>query len=154
MIFRDRYSSGLTFVEIAVSIAIIAILISVGLTVFINARKQASLSGTTDNIAAILEQTKTNAMSGKNGKSHGLYIASTSYTTFIGDSYSSSDPANKTYPVNSPLTLSSTLTLNTVIFKRLSGIPNGAGTISIVDTSSSKTQTITIGEQGDILITK
>jgi len=143
-----------TMAEVLISIAIIVILIAMGLYAFISAKKQANISTTADTIAAKLEEAKANSFQGKNGTTYGLKVSSTTFTTFTGSSYSSSDPSNPVYAIPSGVTLNTTLPYPNyyVYFNRLTGAPNISGSITISGTGSSTI--ITIGSLGDISVIK
>lgn len=146
-------SNGFTLIEILMVIAIGGILLSIGTYWYTSARSNALLNTTTDSIAAALESAKNNALAGKSGQSYGVKFATSSYTTFVGTSYSAGASTNVTYPIDSALTLSETITdpNNIIVFDRLTGAANTTATVTVMLVSNNADKnSITVGNQGDI----
>ncbi|MDE1975177.1 MAG: prepilin-type N-terminal cleavage/methylation domain-containing protein [Patescibacteria group bacterium] len=146
--------NGFTMIEILVAIAIILILVGIGVFVFYEAREKAELDGITDGIASTLEKAQSNALNGGNGLPYGVRFQSNSYTYFSGNSYDPSDPSDVTVSIDSGHGISDNISGDTVIFSRLTGVPDATGTVTVTDLSSDETQTVTIGNQGDITVVK
>lgn len=86
------------------------------------------------------------AESGKNNSSHGVYFLSTEYIIYEGMGFSNRDPAqDQTFYLSANYLISG---LSDVVFERKTGLPNTDGTITIVDTTTNETVTITINSLG------
>ncbi|MES2314663.1 MAG: prepilin-type N-terminal cleavage/methylation domain-containing protein [Patescibacteria group bacterium] len=146
-------STGFTLMEILTVIAISGVLLGIGIYWYSSARSNALLNTTTDSIAAALESAKNNALAGKNGLSYGVKFDTASYTTFVGASYSAGASTNVTYPVDSTLTLSETITdpNNIIVFDRLTGAANTTATVTVMLVSdNTNKRNIVIENQGDV----
>ena len=99
-----------------------------------------------------LEKAKSDAIAGKGGKNYGVNFGPNSYVYFSGNSFDPSNSGNVTYLVTSGLSLSNNFssTGGTVIFSRLTGVPQITGTITVTETKTSHSQNIAVGSLGDI----
>lgn len=141
--------------EILIALSIITVLLTIALNTLINYRNAKKLDTTTDSIAAKIEEAKSNSISGKNGQSYGIAIASSSYTFWYGNTYSSSDPNNIVLTIADNLVLNTTLSGYNMKFERITGLPSNTGSITITDkNNASTTDSITIGTLGDISVIK
>jgi Tfp pilus assembly protein FimT len=145
---------GFTLIEILISIAIMMVMISIGITVFYSSKKAATLTASSDGVISTLEQARSNALSGKDGSDYGVRFSTSTYTFFTGDTYNSSDSSNIIYQTNAGTTITSSLggSGNTVVFYRLTGLPSATGTVTVSQQSPSKSHVITIGSQGNVTI--
>jgi prepilin-type N-terminal cleavage/methylation domain-containing protein len=154
----NRYSlyHGFTLIELIVAISIIAIIGGISVSTFYTARPSKERGTIADGIAAVLEQAKADAIAGKNGENYGVYFASTSYVYFGGNSYNSSDSNNKNYQIPSGWQLNETIPGgSSVIFIRITGLPQAIGTITASLTSGGASSTsVSVGSGGDINVIK
>jgi prepilin-type N-terminal cleavage/methylation domain-containing protein len=150
-----NWIKGFSILETMTVIAIMGIILSVVMYSFNDAKARKELEITTDSIAYRLQEAKTSALSGKDGKNWGVHFDSNSYVYFSGNTYNPSDPNNSstTIPIN--LTMSLTGGVDTVIFSRITGKPQAIGTVTVTNTNNTSiTAGITVGEMGDINVVK
>lgn len=149
-------TKGFTIAEIIVAIAIMILVSSIGVVAFISSKNSANLNSYTDGIISSLEQARSNAVTGKGGSSYGLKFATSTltYTLFTGSTYSSSDVNNVVKQIGTGYTLNTNLTASstTIVFSRLTGVPNATGTVTLLQQSTSKSKVITVGSQGNITV--
>ncbi len=154
--YRSR-SNGFTFLELLISLAIVAVIATTGVYAFLNARNSRELDSTVQTVAFKLNEARTNSLAGKAGTSYGVKFNSTSTVYFSGTSYNPADASNITYVLPIGITLTHTVTAPNaaIIFARLTGRPQASSTVTLTRTSNaSSTQTIAIGVQGDISVIK
>ena len=147
---------GFSVVEMLFVIAIMGIILSVTMYSYSTMRIKKQVEVAVDSINFRLEEAKTNALSGKGGASFGIQFGTSTYTYFKGSSYSSSDASNITTSISGAI-ISTNLTgaASSVIFTRITGVPQVTGTITITSTTNaSTTAVITIGTLGDINVVK
>ena len=149
-------SQGFTLIELLISIAIMIIIFSIGLYYFYNAKSGSNLSMETDSIISILEKAKSNAIAGKGGQNYGVNFGANNYTYFGGNSFILNNPGNEVYSVSDGLSLSNTMSGSggSVIFSRLTGVPQTTGTITVTELSTSRTQNVIVGNLGEIKVIK
>lgn len=148
---------GVSAIEIIIVLAILILLSGIGSYAFVSAQKRHQLNGATDSVVSELERAKANAMAGKNGRNFGVKFNATSMVSFSGDSYDAGDPGNVILPVASGFTLSNDIPNadGSILFSRLYGIPQAAGTITVTRSGdSSRTQSVSVGSQGEITVTR
>jgi prepilin-type N-terminal cleavage/methylation domain-containing protein len=154
---RDQINNrGFTLIEILVVMIIMVVLFGISTQAFINAKRSSEINTLTDAIVSKLEQAKINATFGKNGTGAGIDFGSTTYTYFVGNSFNPSATTNENYAVTNGYMIATTPnSLGSVVFARLSGIPQTMATITIqYITDPSRVKNIFIGSQGDINIIK
>lgn len=146
-------NKAFTLIEILITLGILTILLGMAVYWYGSARSSALLNTTTDSIVSALESAKNNALAGKNGQSYGVRFATSSYTTFVGTSYSAGSATNVTYPIDNSLTLTETISdpNNIIVFDRLTGAANTTATVTVSQISNSvNKKNIVIENQGDI----
>lgn len=146
-------NKGFSLLEIIVSIAIAAILLTIITTSFRTAQVRKTQDGITQSILASLEEQKANSQAGKGGSSYGVKFNSNEFITFKGISYSESSVDNKTFPVDSKFQISETISNanNIIYFSKLNGNSNEVATITISHISNEVTpQNLIIETSGAI----
>ncbi len=156
---RD-FSNGFTLVEVLVVGGIIAVLLALGSSNILNFQRRSHLRTTTSTFIADLNRQRFRAMSGDTqGRStidsYGVYLGTNTYVLFHGTTYSAGNSDNVTIPFESPVTLqSTTFPGSTVIFTKgsgeISGFNPAQNTITLLNTSSNETLTITLNQYGTI----
>lgn len=146
--------SGFTLMEILIGFLIIAVVLGLSVTVFMDAKRSASQNSFTDSMASLIEEAKANAMSGRNGITFGVSILPDSLVMFAGSAYDPSDSANRFVEIPDGLYIDTTISGGTIVFSRLFGTPSATGTITIANNGSSTIHTIFIGNQGDLRVLK
>jgi len=144
---------GFTLIEILISIGVISVLAAIAVFNFGNTRTQKILHITANNIVFALEESKSNALAGKNGENQGIYISSDSYTQFGGSTYSEGESGNVKTTIDSNISLSTTASSNSIIFARISGDVSAVSTTTVSITSDPTTKIeIVVGTLGDITV--
>ncbi|HEX7724804.1 MAG TPA: hypothetical protein VF438_03670 [Candidatus Paceibacterota bacterium] len=148
---------GFTYVEVAISLAVLVIIGAIGISTFYGARDSKNLDVITDGLDSVLEQAKADAIAGKNASSFGVYFDTTSYTYFSGSTYTAGASTNKI--VNLPggwkLATSTGNPASVIVFNHLTGTAVATGTITISKTTANSTSTIrsiSVGTAGDISV--
>ncbi len=144
---------GFTILELLIVLGIMALLVGVIFSAFINVRKGNALQNDTDVIVETLRQARSQTLSSQNQMQYGVHLASTQITLFTGASYSAGNATNQNIPLNASDTVL-TITLvgggSDVVFARLSGETTQSGTVVLSSSSTGKTKTITIYKTGII----
>ena len=146
-----NYRAGFTLVEMTIILGIIAILFSVTSLNLSNITPKTSLDGALQNFIVNLKQQQLLALT--NNINHGLYIPSDKYTVFKGNSYNPSDSSNFNFS-NDDISWSTSASGGVIMFVKNTGnISNMVGTtitISLTQTITQQTKTITINKYGII----
>ena len=158
--FLWQSPEGYSLIEFLIVIAIFIFLSGFITLNLVHTQQHTSLSGTIDQLAADSKQQQLKSMiNDTEGRgttdTYGIYFQSTKYTLFHGASYSFSDPANFVVNLDTSLQFSAiTVPDNSIIFAKGSGevvgFSNGENTISLKDTTSGDTKTITFNQYGII----
>ena len=115
-----------------------------------------SFHGDRDNLVSALQHARSQAVSNicygacTDGKSHGVYIEEDQYIIFQGVDYASRDEDYDAFIEANPNIEHSGL--DEVVFDQLTGDAN-AGDIIITDPTTSRTSTISINSEGQIIWT-
>ncbi len=150
---RALCTAGFSAIEVLVVIAILSVLALIGVVQFAEHRTGTVLRTTADTLAAHLEEARTNALAGKSGDAHGVFIAPDAYTVFIGTTYDPDAAANETHPVDAGVVLETDIANDTVVFSRVTGAVAHPGTIRISDADDETAwRDIVIGARGDVSI--
>ncbi len=148
---QRKLKSGFTFLEVIISLAIMAVLATVILSTLINFRKSQAIEKDAELVVQLINQAHNQTLSSKNSSVYGVHFETTQITLFTGASYNVSDPNNQSFILNGTDTIV-TITLASggtdVVFKRLSGETSQNGTITLSSPSIGKTKTVTIYKTG------
>ena len=137
--------------EIVIVLAVIVVLASFATISFNSSRTNKLLKITATDIVFALEEAKSNALAGKGGLNQGMYVTTSTYTTFGGASYSAGNTTNQRQTINSALTLSTTAPSSTVLFTRISGNANAVSTTTIAEVGNPSNKIeIVVGTLGSI----
>lgn len=148
--------SGFTLIELIVVMGIILMLFGFVSFNSVSVERKTSLNSTADNLVSDMATQQTKAMLGAgttSGNSYGIYFEQDKYTLFEGTTYSSSNPSNFIVSLNSAIVFTNiTFPSNSIIFSARTGEINGfssvQNTITIQDSQSTKTETITVNRYG------
>jgi prepilin-type N-terminal cleavage/methylation domain-containing protein len=152
---RRHTQTGFTLVEILVVLAIIALLAGIIMPSLSGFHNQQALRNTTEDMLSLLNEARSDTLGSLNATDYSVLIQSNQATYFIGDTFSSTDPSNKTITFDQAVAVSPTTGINlngggtTVTFDRLTGGTSEYGTI-IIGLVSDPTQQkmITISQTG------
>jgi len=152
-----RNSSGFTFVELMVVMAIISIYFGLSSINLIKIQRSSSIEAAKNLLVADLRQQQIRAMSGDTGtgtssQDYGIHFSSNSYILFEGSDYVEEKPSNFTINLDPSLSFSSIdFPSSTVIFKKGSGevadFVSGSA-VSILDSTNTDSRVISINYLG------
>ena len=146
-----RLKSGFTILELALVVAIIAVLSVIVINTFINFRKNQALEKDTEIVVQVLEQARNQTLSSKNSSVYGVHFTAPKITLFKGSSYVANDSNNRDFVLSSTdtiLTIFLTGAGVDVIFNRLTGETSQDGTVTVSSPGLSRTKTVTIYKTG------
>ena len=137
---------GFTLLELLITLAIIAVLISSSWPSLANFYLNYQLVAERDTLIAVLRKAQSSAFTNKNQGSYGLYISAEQYTIFKGISYAGRDPAfDEKFSRSTNVGISG---LSEIIFASLSAAPDRTG--NFILSSGNQTLTIQINGEGTI----
>lgn len=149
---KNFLQNGISTFEIVMVIAIIAILVTVIVVPFSSFRGNQALQNTTNTVVSLLEQARTQTLSGVGNTNYSVRIESSQAVLFTGSSYDANASTNRYFLYESPITLG-TLALqgggSQITFDRLTGKTSHYGTIELV-LSASRSATITVSSTGTV----
>ncbi len=145
-------SRGFTLLELLLVIVIVTVVAALGVFSFTKLNSSQALEKSADLVVSTLNEARALTLSSKGDTQYGVYIEPSQIVLFSGNSYSSSDPANRVNTLHSLVGIQN-INLSgggtSVIFERLTGGTNQAGTLEIFLRSSPGTyRTITITGTG------
>lgn len=145
----DRQSPGFSLIEILIAVAILVLLAVVISTGLINFSKRQSLEAIAEDIRIGLMDARRNTLASVDDTTYGVYVGATSTVFFSGESYASGIPVGAVAYTGAQFATSSfTGGTWSVVFDRLTGEPSATGTITIVDSITHASTTITIQATG------
>lgn len=137
---------GFSLIEVIIVIAVLVVVSGFTLGVgseFYNSR---SLIAERDSLVALLRRARINAMNNTNQMDQGVFLGSSEYVIFQGNSYAGRNSAfDETFPRLGGVTIEGP---TEVVFSALEGASNASGTIAIV--SASGRAEISINYEGRI----
>ena len=148
----SNFTSGITFVEMILVIAIFAIVTVIAVGAFSKATGREALDKKTGVALSLLEQARNLTLSAKGASVYGVHFEATKAVLFSGSTYSASAASNVTESVSSPVQISSINLFgggSDVLFNRLVGDTGQSGTVTLsLIASSTQAKTITIFATG------
>ena len=149
MEMNDR--RGITLVELLVSIAILALVMSVSVSAFGRFTGERTLGTESSRVSALLGEARSRALSSIGGSQYGVQFDSDRAVLFEGTTYDDDAEDNKEVLFNARVTISD-ISLegggDDVVFERISGRTSQYGSITLVLSGSAGTADITIEESG------
>lgn len=143
------YKKGFTLIEILIVLAILILIVAIVLPRFADIRETQALKNASEISIATLDKARSQSISSLDSSTYGVHFEESKMVLFKGSSYSSSDPDNVDVPLLAPAYISDislTDDAEDVVFDRLKGLPDVAGSITI--STSSKNQNINISSSG------
>ncbi|OGF99725.1 hypothetical protein A2Y99_02015 [Candidatus Gottesmanbacteria bacterium RBG_13_37_7] len=152
--------SGLTLVELIITMAVFGILYGVVTVNLMGIKRQASLNSSLTTLISDIKNQQLKAMSAdtegrSTNDSYGLYFASDRYILFHGVTYNPSETSNFSVSLGDGMEFSTiNLPTNSIVFTKGSGeISNfliGSNTLTLTNTQNNEVKTITINQLGTI----
>lgn len=145
---------GFSLTEILIVVAISIVLLTIVVSAFSGFNKNQSLNSTVSEVTSVLNEARALTLASYDNKAYGVHFQSDKVILFKGNSFSSSDPSNKTTTISSKISISD-ITLSgggdNIIFQRLTGKTSQNGTITLsLISDPSKSKTITVEVSGII----
>ena len=142
---RKSVRTGLTLVEIIISLAILMIIFSLGAPLSVNFYQSQALLSERDIVVGLLRRARALSLSNSNTLAHGVYISSTEYTLFGGDSYALRVSAyDETFQRGYGVVATGTVE---IVFKKKSG---DSASSTVVLMAGGKIKSISVGKFGEI----
>jgi len=144
---------GFTFVELAVVLSIMALLLTLSVVSLGGVQQQAYVGKSLEILLSDIKLQQTKAMNGATEENstyrYGIHFETNTYTLFQGDTYNPSDTKNFTVTLDGQLTFASVTFPNSeIVFEKGSGeivgFSDGNNTVSFSDGSA----TITLNQIG------
>jgi prepilin-type N-terminal cleavage/methylation domain-containing protein len=146
---------GFTFLELIISIAIIGVLVVVIISSLGAYRSAQSLTQSSEFVLGVLAEARSQTLGSVGDEQYGVYLESNQVTLFTGSSYSSSDPNNEEFSLESGVEIAD-ITIgggSSIVFERLTGETNQDGTFVVrLVGNTSKFRTISISPLGSISV--
>ena len=140
---------GFSLIEILIALILLGILLAISIPVGLNLLYMSQLDSAADNVLGHLRFVQSRAMTQEWDASHGIYVTSTSYTSFAGDSYMMRNTAfDQTFDFSGWVTATTTFSSRDVVFSRLTGLPEEEGSLTLSNPHGSRT--IRVNSQGRI----
>ncbi|MDD5050302.1 MAG: prepilin-type N-terminal cleavage/methylation domain-containing protein [Candidatus Pacebacteria bacterium] len=146
-----HFREGFSALELLAVIAILGIIVTLTYTSFASLRRGKNLDTETLSVLSLLEKARADTLGAKGASQYGVHFETTKAVFFSGGTYVSGNASNITMILN-PLIQISSINLTgggaEVIFDRLSGKTEEAGTLTLSLVSASSSKTIAIGATG------
>ena len=143
-----NYKKGFTLMEALIVFFVISLLIAAAIPQFSAMRERQTLTNAGENILSALNKARSQTLASLDSSSYGVRFEPGAVIIFKGESYSAEDPDNQSMNITAPAAISN-VTLGGVssssgelFFNRLTGAPEDAGTVTVSNSSLSKTITI------------
>lgn len=137
---------GFTFLELAIVIGGAMVIAALTLPVGIRFFQTQTLDEAASDILATLRRAQSQALFQKNDDAFGVKFLSGSYVLFQGGSYEARiQSEDENFDLSG---FTTTAGIDEIVFAKLTGIPNGTGTLTV--TSGNDNQRIIINAQGNI----
>ena len=134
---------GFTVIEILISVAVIAIIVLIIVSGLASFRRSADLNHAADGVLAQLREARRRTVESRDASQWGVHTESSRTTLFKGTTYSPGAADNEVFTLPNTVTASGPAD---VVFKRISGDTDNAGTLTL--TLGSSTKVITIRSSG------
>jgi len=149
-----QIKKGFSLFEILLSMAIVAVILFVVISLFSNYNKKQVLDNSAEKVSSLLKEARSLTISSKDDSSYGVHFEQNALVLFKGITYIFSDSNNKINQIDKKAIISE-INLNgggsNVVFQRLTGKTDQYGTIKISLISNSLNfKTISIYQTGVI----
>ncbi|HEY4493385.1 MAG TPA: prepilin-type N-terminal cleavage/methylation domain-containing protein [Candidatus Paceibacterota bacterium] len=136
---------GFTIMELALVLAIIALLAFMGISALTRFRSSALLDQTHAEIVTALNEARGMTLASKEGDVYGVHFEANEIVRFKGSSYATSSPNNASTTLDARVRIESIdiVSGHDVVFQRLTGATANTGTVVVVVTSDSSRRATT-----------
>lgn len=146
---KKQKNTGISIIEILITIAILGILTAVSVSVFSSLANSQSLDKETEIVVSYINKARNNAINSLDFSTHGVSFASSTVAVFHGTNPATA-PTTTTYTLSSKQAIWYVTLLNGqsyLYFNKLTGKPNTSGTLHVRDGSGNE-RVITIYATG------
>ena len=143
---KNDNQKGVTFVELLIVIALIAIIGASTTPVLSNFLARNYLRNKTNELVASLRTAQINTIAGKEGSKWGVNTSSSNIIMFKGNSFAARD-TNFDQSFSVPATI--TITTDEIVFDRLTGDPDAVATLTVTS-NAGDSNTVTVNEVGTV----
>lgn len=142
--------AGFTLIEVLVVVAILAILVAITVVALRNYGLKQNFELTVVDVRDGVSEARQKTLASINDTMYGVHVSSTAVVFFDGVEFVEGYAGNETItlPDNITATTSFTNDVTTATFTRLTGTASATGTLTLTDTRSLRTATITIEQLG------
>ena len=152
MIKKITNNKGFTFVEMTITLTIMAVIFGLSVLYYQTTQVRSDLNGQVTQFVSRVRLAQSDAKAGKNGLDHGVYMKFDHYVVFSGSTYM--EGADENFVIDLPGTITmQNVNLNgggnTVLFTSPDGETSNYGTVDFVAQDGSTT-TITITQIGTV----
>ena len=155
-IWYNMSMHGFTLIEILVSLAILAVIVTVALQGVTQFRASSDLDSASEQAVSFLSEARGKTLASKGDTQYGVRFNLNTFVLFSGGSFASSTAGNKAYPLPGDIEISSIALaggVKDVLFERLTGDTAGIGTITFrIKNNISHTRTVTLSGTGLIKV--
>lgn len=151
MTSHTRTNRGLTFLEITISLGILAVLLVVIIPSFMDFRRNSILNTETQNVITLVNKARLSSMSSKEDFQYGIHFEAGKVVLFQGDTYTAGAGTNEELVLNTALTLSSVVVNGggaDVVFQKVTGATNQNATTTLLVTGGTASTTILVLPSG------
>lgn len=148
---KSKVSSGVTFLEITITVGILGLLLAVIMPSFLSFRRSSILNTETQEILTIINKARLSSTSSRGDIKYGVHFESGKIVLFPGVTYTGGANGNEEHIFNPALTLS-VITVSgggpDVIFEKITGATSQNATTTLLVTGSTASTTIVIHPSG------
>lgn len=144
--------TGFSLIEIIISVALLALVASAGWFSFSSYAARRDLESGAARVAALLSEARSKTLAGEGGSAYGVHFEQDRAVLFRAPTYQAGSADNRTEILPSRVSISAVaFSGNEVVFKRLTGAANAAGSIVLsVRGTPSVSRTISVNTLGTV----
>lgn len=151
MIPRTLTNRGLTFLELTISVGILAVLLVIIIPSFMDFRRNSILNTETQSVITLVNKARLSSMSSKEDFQYGIHFEAGKVVLFQGDTYVAGAGTNEEYVLNTALTLSPIVVNGggtEVVFQKVTGATNQNATTTLLVVGGTASTTIVVFPSG------
>lgn len=149
---HNHHTTGFSFIEVLVVVAIIGVLAALGVLGFRNFVYSQSLQTATQDLYTTLSDARSATLASEYGAQFGVYIEPNRITRFRGSTYSSASPFNQVIDFRGITVTHSLSGGATILFEKQTGRTTNSGTITLTNQTTLASQTVTLYSSGIISV--
>lgn len=151
-----RYQSGFSAVELLVVIALLAILTVISASTFVSVRQTQEIKTATQDVWLTIRSARNATLSSDTDRAYGVHIETGRIVRFVGPTYTVGASTNVAVNFPGSITASSTFSggVDDILFTRLTGETSATGTITLRQSISNASTSISIAKSGLIEVAR